>query len=50
MRLAITGITGNIGRGYLNSLSNKDEVKALVRKGGYTTFKKIEPFSFDDDL
>lgn len=48
MRLAITGVTGDIGGGYLDSISHDDAIKVLVRKGSRVSYKGAQPFFFTD--
>lgn len=48
MRLAITGVTGDIGGGYLDSISQGNEIKVLARKGSHVLHKGVQPFFFTD--
>jgi nucleoside-diphosphate-sugar epimerase len=48
MRLAITGVTGDIGGGYLDSISRDNTPKVLVRKGSRVSRKEVQPFFFAD--
>ena len=48
MNLSITGVTGDIGGGYLDSIGNENTVKTLVRKGSHVSRKGVQPFFFTD--
>lgn len=50
MKLAVTGVTGDIGGGYLDSIGRDNTVKVLVRKGSRVSRKEIQPFFFTDEL
>lgn len=50
MRLAITGVTGDMGGGYLDSISQDNEIKVLVRKGSRVARKGVQPFFFTNGL
>lgn len=49
-RLAITGVTGDIGGGYLHSIGHDNDIKVLVREGSRVSHKKAQPFFFRDGL
>jgi nucleoside-diphosphate-sugar epimerase len=48
MQLSITGVTGDVGGGYLDSIDGDNTVKTLVRKGSHVSRRGIRPFFFTD--
>lgn len=48
MRIAITGATGDIGGGYLDSLGDQAAVNVLAREGSVISRPGVEFFSFRD--